>query len=123
MKLAVAALIALALITSTVKGADHVTVNNDQLQSIRPPESAAPSSTSPSSPAGSSTPPQVQTTSSTSEDIEISIWNEESDSDASLVVIDSPKDRAEYSTHSVTLTVHAAAPSWSYMIELSFLAD
>jgi hypothetical protein len=40
-----------------------------------------------------------------------------------LVVIDSPTNNAHYSTHSLTLIVHAAAPSWSFMINLVLLAD
>jgi hypothetical protein len=87
------------------------------------------SSTSSSSPAPSqpestpSTQDSSPTTSTNPTDIAVTFWNRVSDSNESLVIIDSPTNNAEYSTHSVTLTVHAAAPSWSYMIDLFLRAD
>jgi hypothetical protein len=69
------------------------------------------------------TPTPVQTPSPNPTDIEVSVWNGVSDSNESLVVIDSPISNTEYSTNSVTLTVHAGAPSWSYMINLYLRAD
>lgn len=56
-------------------------------------------------------------------DIQLSVWNGVSPSNESIVVIDSPTNNTVYPTKSVTLTVHAGAPSWSYMINLYLSAD
>ena len=63
------------------------------------------------------------TTPSNSTEIQVSPWGGASDSNVSLVIIDSPTNNTKYSSNSVTLTVHAAAPSWSYMINLYLSAN
>lgn len=121
------AFIVIVLLTLGATVAYYVSVfNAHQPENAVSAVSPAPTSIPTPSPSASPTPApnasQVQTPLNPL-DIKISTWNETSESDKSLVVIDSPTNNAVYSTHSVTLTVHAGAPSWSYMINLILDAD
>ena len=104
---------------SSTPSTTSITSNQDDNSSSTSSSNTAPSQ--PESTPSAQTP--TQTPSPNPTDISVSHWNRTSDSNNSLVIIDSPTNNAEYSTRSVTLTVHAAAPSWSYMIDLVLWAD
>lgn len=87
-------------------------LDNSSSTSSSTPNPSQPEST-PSTPDPTPTPAPTPTPNPT--DIQLSLWTGVSDSNESLVIIDSPRNNTEYSAHTVTLTVHAAAPSWSYM--------
>ena len=122
------AFIVIVLLTLGATVAYYVSVfNAHQPENAVSAVSPAPTSIPTPSPSASPTPApnasQVQTPSPNTTDIKISVWNGASESDKSLVIIDSPTNIAVYSTQNVTLTVHAGAPSWSYMIDLILDAD
>ncbi len=124
MKIVVAALLLVALFTSAATVAYYVSVNNGyQQKNTVATVAPTPTTTPVHFPTASPVPTIVPAPPPNLININISTWNGSSDSNESLVIIDSPTNNAVYSTHSLTLTVHAGAPSWSYMIDLSLRVD